>query len=362
MPQLNQEQKLILNVIQDDFPIEERPFHFIDKKLNLKEGQTLKEVKFFKQIGLIRQISPIYDTRKLGYKSTLVAFKIQPEQLEEAIKVINRHPGVSHNYERTDEYNIWFTIAVPPEISLEDTVKILAQKSGAKKYMILPTLKLFKIGVKLDVAETDGMYEKNSKISMNNLPPNALTGKQNPPVLEKKLTKDDIEFIKVTQETIPIEEYPFKRYCEKLNITFNQMKDKFTQLQECGIMRRFAAILRHRNTGFSINAMVVWQIPQQDDPDKYGNILAHFRAVSHCYIRPSFPDFPYSLYTMVHTKSIEECNKIINEMKNKTNLNNYKVLVSTKELKKIRLVYFSDKMYRWYKENGYSELLKTEYV
>lgn len=349
MRELSQEQKLILNVIQDDFPIEEKPFHFIDKKLNLEHGRTLEEVKFFKQIGLIRQISPIYDTRKLGYKSTLVAFKVEPDKLMEATKVINGHPGVSHNYERTDEYNIWFTIAVPPEIPLEDTIKILAQKSGAKKYMILPTLKLFKIGVKLDVAETDGIYESAR--------PTAAVKSQMP--TEKKLSKDDIEFIKVTQETIPIEEYPFKKHCEELNITFNQIKEKFKELQEYGIMRRFAAILRHRNTGFSINAMVVWKIPQQHSPDKYGDTLASFRAVSHCYMRPSFPDFPYSLYSMIHTKSEEECNKIIDEMKTKTGLNDYKVLISTKELKKIRLVYFSDKIYRWYKKNSSGELLKN---
>lgn len=343
MQNLTSEQKLILNTIQDDFPIEEKPFEFIDKKLNLKEGQTLREVKFFKQIGLIRQISPIYDTRKLGYKSTLVAFKVPPEQILHAARIINSHPGVSHNYERTDEYNIWFTIAVPPEMSLEETIKILAQKSGATKYMILPTLKLFKIGVKLDVAETDGMYENNPKTVVSN------NSKYN-------LSREDIEFIKITQQTIPLEEKPFTAYCNKLNISFLNLKEKFKQLQEAGIMRRFAAILRHRNTGFTINAMVVWKIPPDEDATKYGNILASFRAVSHCYLRPSFPDFPYSLYSMIHTKSRQECDKIIDEMSNKTGLHDFKVLISTRELKKIRLVYFSDNIYKWYKENSSVEL------
>lgn len=349
MRELTQEQKLILNVIQESFPIEEMPFHFIDKKLGLKEGQSLQEVIFFKQIGLIRQISPIYDTKKLGYKSTLVAFKVLPERVLEAARVINTHPGVSHNYERTDEYNLWFTIAVPPDISLEDTIKIIALKSNALKYMILPTLKMFKIGVKLDVAGIDGMYEEKTETEINHL---KLANNYS-------LSKEDIEFIRVTQGTIPLEERPFKKFCKQLNISFTSLKERFKQLQEQGVMRRFAAILRHRNTGFSTNAMVVWKIPSVEEAEKYGNMLASFRAVSHCYLRPSFPDFPYSLYSMIHTKSEEECEKIISEMKSKSGLNDYKVLISTRELKKIRLVYFSDKIYKWYKENSSSELLKN---
>jgi siroheme decarboxylase len=338
--QLNERQKKILNIIQEDFPIEEEPFEMIDKKLEFPSGTTLKEMKLLKNKGLIRQISPIYDTRKLGYKSTLVAFDIPQENLIEGVKIINSHPGVSHNYERTDSYNVWFTIAVPPEISLEKTIEILARESKAKRYMILPTLRLFKIGVKLDVAGTEGMYEESSS--------NTIRKEDS----EFKPLPQDVMFIKITQKSIPIENKPFKFYTEKLNISFEEMKKKFSQFQEKGIMRRFAAILRHRKSGFSVNAMVVWKLPDGCDPQIIGEMLGSFRAVSHCYLRPSFPDFPYSLYSMIHTKTYEECNKIVEEMKTKTGLSEYKILISSREFKKVRIVYFSDAFDRWNKKYG----------
>ncbi len=339
MIELSNEQKLILNIIQEDFPLEEKPFNKIDEKLNFPEGKTLKEIKYLKQIGLIRQISPIYDTRKLGYKSTLAAFKIPQDKLLNGVRIINQHPGVSHNYERTDEYNVWFTIAVLPEVSLEKTIDILAKKSGAIKHMILPTLKLFKIGVKLDIAETEGMYEdSNNKYYSDDQ--------------QVCLSEEDKEFIKITQQDINIEEKPFDRYCQLLNLTFEQLKGKFLDLKERGIMRRFAAILKHRKSGFLVNAMVVWKLPDNNDAEKYAKVLTTFKPVSHCYLRPSFPDFPYSLYTMIHTKTYEECNNIINEMKKKTNLTENKILISTREFKKVRIVYYSDAFYKWNIENG----------
>lgn len=343
MVELSTKQKLILNIIQSDFPIEEEPFSEIDMRLDFEEGTTLKEVKYLKQIGLIRQISPIYDTVKLGYKSTLVAFKIPHNNLLEGVRIINRHPGVSHNYERGDEYNIWFTVAVPPQTSLERTIEILAQKSRAEKYMILPTLKLFKIGVKLDVAGTEGMYEESTSGD---------TSGEEQKSKSNILSDEDIEFIKITQQTIPLENRPFDKFCRALNMTFQKLKDKFFDFKKQGIMRRFAAILRHRKTGFSVNAMVVWKLPENSDAQKYAQILTSFRAVSHCYLRPCFPDFPYSFYTMIHTKTREECDNIVNEMKNKTGLTEYKVLISTREFKKIRLVYFTQAFDKWNRENG----------
>ena len=104
-----------------------------------------------KELGVLRQLSAIFDTRALGYGSALVAAKIDPDRVDEAAAVISAHPGVSHNYKRNHAYNLWYTIAVPPGDSLEEHVDVLHRESGALVTRKLPTLKLYKIGVKLDM-------------------------------------------------------------------------------------------------------------------------------------------------------------------------------------------------------------------
>ena len=104
-----------------------------------------------KDAGVLRQLSAIFDTRALGYGSSLVAAKIDPDRIDEAAAVISEHPGVSHNYKRNHAFNLWYTIAVPPGDVLDDHVDVLHRDSGALVTRMLPTLKLYKIGVKLDM-------------------------------------------------------------------------------------------------------------------------------------------------------------------------------------------------------------------
>ena len=102
---------------------------------------------------MLRQLSAIFDTRKLGYTSSLVAMEIQPEKLEYVAYQINKHPGVSHNYERDHQFNLWFTLAVPPNSDLQSELDKFSKLNGIKKVRMLPTLQLFKIGVKLDMVD-----------------------------------------------------------------------------------------------------------------------------------------------------------------------------------------------------------------
>ena len=143
----------LLGVLQEAVPFTERPFAELGNRCGLTEDETLARVNALKEAKVIRQISAIFDTRSLGYASSLVAAKIAPERLDAAVAVINAHPGVSHNYLRNHEFNLWYTIAVPPtsRLGLEDTVNLLHHLSGAESTRLLPTLRLFKIGVRFDV-------------------------------------------------------------------------------------------------------------------------------------------------------------------------------------------------------------------
>ena len=155
----------LLNLLQSEFPISETPFLDLGHKLSISEDEVISRINKLKEINYIRQISAIFDTRSMKYKSTLVAMAYEDSNVDDAAQVINQHPGVTHNYKRNHFYNLWFTLAVPPDskIGLEGTVDILSRLSNAKSTRILPTLKLFKIGVKLDMTGKDSLSSKDDK-------------------------------------------------------------------------------------------------------------------------------------------------------------------------------------------------------
>ncbi len=114
-----EEYKSLLKEVQQEIPIVQRPFLLIGNRIGMGEEDVIEMLKTLKQEKIIRQISPIYDTRMLGYDSSLIAFRVQAGSLENVVNIVNSHPGVSHNYEREDEFNLWFTLAVPPDVPLE---------------------------------------------------------------------------------------------------------------------------------------------------------------------------------------------------------------------------------------------------
>jgi len=143
----------ILNEIQWTFPLVAKPFDEIAKKFEISPDEVMEKLIQLKRKGVLRQLSAIFDTRKLGYTSSLVAMEIEPDKLEYVAHQINKHPGVSHNYEREHEFNLWFTLAVPPGTDLEKELEKFSKLDGIKKTRMLPTLQLFKIGVKLDMVD-----------------------------------------------------------------------------------------------------------------------------------------------------------------------------------------------------------------
>ncbi|OQX58648.1 MAG: AsnC family protein, partial [Helicobacteraceae bacterium 4484_230] len=156
----------ILSRIQKKFPLVERPFKNIAGELGISEDEVIAILQQEKRDNIIRQTSAIFDTKRLGYRSSLVAFKIPEEKIDAAVEIINSHPGISHNYERNHEFNIWFTLAVPPDsrLGIEKTLEILSKLTEADDYIMLPTLKLFKISVKLNTTGKDEKKEKVKKV------------------------------------------------------------------------------------------------------------------------------------------------------------------------------------------------------
>jgi len=334
MQQQELENELLYHM-QNSFPLTQKPFEALADTLGVAEEKVLSMVQKLKEDKIIRQTSAIFDTKRLGYKSSLVAFRVDEADIENAAAIINAHPEVSHNYLRNHDYNIWFTMAVTPEsrLGLEKTIEILKTRTKAKDAIILPTLKMFKISVKMDSTGKRAKKEKLKKLAHKEL----------------MLTARHVVVIKALQKDIEVISEPFKKATQKLNLSYEAFFDLAKELKESGVMRRFATILNHRKAGFGANAMSVWAVPQAEG-ERIGKEMAEFSAVSHCYLRPSYPNWPYNLFAMVHAKTQKECDTLIEEMAQQSGLTKYGKLYSTREFKKQRLVYFDDAFEAWEEE------------
>ncbi len=142
---MDEKDRQLLNLIQNSFPLVSRPYRELGERLGESEPAVIERLDRLRRQHIVRQISAIFDTKSLGYKSSLVAMKLSPERIAEAARIINEHPGVSHNYLRNHEFNLWFTIATEPDskLGLDGTLELLQRLTGAESVRQLPTLTLF---------------------------------------------------------------------------------------------------------------------------------------------------------------------------------------------------------------------------
>jgi siroheme decarboxylase len=326
----------LLNLAQKEVPLVPRPFEAIAKELGTTEDDVIERLGVWRdQKKVIRQISAIFDTRKLGYRSMLVAMRIPSDRIDEGAHIVNEHPGVSHNYERDHEFNLWFTIATPPGMSLEAHVDRLHELTGAEATRMLPTLKMFKIEVRLDV---------ESGVSNADSPPPAKV--DIPP-----LTHDDIRAIRALQADMPLVSRPFAAEAEGEGFTEDELLSYAHTFVADTRMRRCAAILAHRRAGFLSNGMGVWKM-DEDRAEELGFKIASFPQVTHCYQRPTYEDWPYRVFSMVHARTEEQVRDVIERISDDTGLREYDILFSTKEYKKTRVPYFTGEYEAWEERNG----------
>ena len=337
MVQMTPQEKKLLNILQVKLPAVQRPYGELGKRLGITEGEALEISQRLKDQKIIRQISAIFDTRSLGYKSSLVAMAIPKEHLDEGAAMINRHPGVSHNYRRNHYYNLWFTVAVPPDskLGLDKTIDVLHRQAQAEVTRPMPTLKLYKIGVNLDITGERAPDASDSPVYHE--------GKINK---KDALTQTQIGIVRVLQEDMPVIPEPYAPLAKELGVKLDELFGLIQGFIDRGQMRRISAVLHHRNAGFTANAMGVWAVPKER-LEEVGPIMASFRAVSHCYQRTTYPDWPYSIFTMVHGRDKQACDKILESLCGATGITRYEALFSSKEYKKIRLKYFTPEIEAW---------------
>jgi DNA-binding Lrp family transcriptional regulator len=338
---LDELDKRLLNLMQGRFPIEPRPYERVAELAEVSEDEVMRRVRHLLDERIIRQVTPIFDTRALGYASMLVAAKVDPENPHRAAKVINAHPGVSHNYLRNHEFNIWFTIATEPDskLGLEGTLEVLAAEAGAESVRQLPTLKMFKIRMDLEMeGDTEALASQADAVEPAEMDP-------------QPYDEFDIAVIRALQGDMPVIPEPYAPAAAELGIPQARLLEHLGEMRERRLLRRVAAILFHRRAGFSANGMGVWRVPEGEELS-YGKRMAAFRGISHCYQRPTYADWPYSVFTMAHGRSKEECDAILDAIAAETGVEDRATLYSSTEFKKIRLLYFTHEFKRWEAEHA----------
>jgi siroheme decarboxylase len=333
--------KRLLNLMQGSFPLAPRPYQHVAAEAGIEESEAIARVQRLLDERIIRQVTPIFDTRALGYSSMLVAAKVDPENPWRAANVINEHPGVSHNYLRNHEFNIWFTIATEPDspLGLERTLEVLGRLAGAESIRQLPTLKLFKIRMDLEMEGDTSALAKSVEVA--------------PPAETERQPYDefDVAVIRALQGDMPVVAEPYAPAAAELEIPVERLLTHLEGMVERRLLRRVAAILFHRRAGFSANGMGVWKVPDERIME-LGPQMAAFRGISHCYQRPTYKDWPYSVFTMAHGRSKDECDAILDSIAAETGISERATLYSSTEFKKIRLLYFTDDYRAWEREHA----------
>ncbi len=335
---LDETDKRLMNLLQSRFPLSPRPYAALAGEAELELDELLARTRRLVDERIIREITPIFDTRALGYESMLVAAKVDAEHPHRAAKLINSHPGVSHNYLRTHEFNLWFTIATPPdsELGLQGTLDVLQRLTGAESIRQLPTLKLFKINMNLEMEKgTEALASAAEAVT--------------PRELEAQPYDDlDVAVIRALQGPMAVVERPYDDAAAALGIGTEELLAHLAGMVERKILRRVAAILYHRRAGFSANGMGVWRVPDERIVE-VGARMSAVRGISHCYQRPTYADWPYSVFTMAHGRSKDECDAILDSIAAEHDLHgpDRATLYSSTEFKKIRLHYFTPDYAQW---------------
>jgi DNA-binding Lrp family transcriptional regulator len=340
---LDETDKRVMNLLQSSFPLDPEPYRLIAAEAGVETDEVLARTARLLDERIIREITPIFDTRALGYESMLVAAKVDAENPQRAAAIVNSHPGVSHNYLRTHDFNLWFTIATPPdsELGLAGTLDVLMRETGAESMRQLPTLTLFKINMNLEMEK--GTETLASTVDAS--PPRELEAQ---PYDER-----DVAVIRALQGPMDPVDRPYDAAARELGIETDELLDHLGGMVERKLLRRVAAILFHRRAGFSANGMGVWKVPEEEIMET-GSRMASFRGISHCYQRPTYEDWPYSIFTMAHGRSKEECDAILDSIAVECGIgpDDRATLYSSTEYKKIRLHYFTDEYSRWEREHS----------
>lgn len=343
MTDFNRNEALVLNCIQRSVPMVRCPFAVIGDELGMPQAEVMQIISELKKRRVIRNIAAIFNPQSLGYVMGLVGMEVPHSGIDTAAAAINAHPGVSHNYVRDHRYNIWFTLAEENQAWFGRSVDCLARAAGASDTLVLKNEQVFKIGVRLPVGVETQSYNIRPETVSYKLPKGG------------GLAAEEKEAVSLLQQDLPIVERPFlslsRAGTRDTLMTEDRLLELAVSFEESGIMRRYAAVLRHMNAGFTHNAMTVWKLSDNETTMPAIDAFIRENAVSHLYKRTIHPGkWEYPLFAMIHARSDSELAGIVGRLSRESGITDYCVLKSLRELKKQRVIYFSATFGQWHKK------------
>ena len=326
---LDDADRKILDAIQRGFPLESRPFAALAERIGSTEGEVLDRIRRLTGDGIIREVGPVFDLKRLGHTSTLCAAQAAPDCVENVAGFINAFPEVTHNYLRDHAFNIWFTLIASSPERIDAILERIRIVPGVLNVMSLPAQRTFKIEVFFRTSK-DGSADNEAREHRPSEEPAA-----------ERLTSEDKRLVRVLSEAVPLTERPFAEIARQAGVSEEAAIERVRAWISSGVIRRFGARVDHRAVGYGANGMSVWKVPA-DRTETAGRVMARQPEVSHCYLRAPRPGWKYNLYAMIHGQTEDEVRAVAERMAEETGLRNYAVLFSSREFKKSAPRYFCE--------------------
>ena len=307
-----------LGVIQTDFPVTERPFAEVANRLGWTEKEVIDSLHTLMHSGIVRAFGPVFEPRKLGYKSTLIAAKVESERVAEIAAAMLDIREITHNYLRDHELNLWFTLTARSQEIIDDIVLWFKKFTGVKKVLDLPILKVYKISAVFDVN-----LKSHANRSFNDF--------------VRPMNESEKNIVRTIQNDFPIAERPFQIIAEASDSMESEIIETVNRWLGEGTIRRFGARINHRRVGYTANTLAVWGGLHIDI---WGKKFAELPEVTHCYRRKPHTDWPKELYTMIHAKTDNDTGNLLARMRSWARGAHMESLKTISELKKTSMKYF----------------------
>jgi len=335
---LKLQDRLLLRELQNNFPFSGRPYLEIGKRLRLSEEEVIERIKVLKKKKIIRYIGAIFDTKKLGLASSLIAMSVPCARIKKVSNIINSYPQVSHNYLRNNKFNLWFTLSAASKRELLKLIHRIKKRTRIGEALNLATRKVFKIDARFGLIPSAEI--RRLKLEDEWLGGDIPASGRQPLALRPeggctKKMKTDRKFILELNKPLPISQRPFKSVAKRLGCSAEKVLSVLRDYKKKGLLRRFGTILSHKNIGLKTNALVAWMVPEKKI-NSVAKVLVAYPQITHCYLRSTYSFWPYNLYSMAHTADKKTCHRLILAIARKTKIKDFKVLFTLKEFKKTK--------------------------
>ncbi len=323
---VDERDRALLQWLQDEFPVTERPWREGGTRLGMSEEEVVYRVRRLSTGGVIRSVHTILDKRKTGSgSSTLIAMRVPEGKIGDTASVINEYPGVTHNYQREHEYNLWFTVNAGNKQELTGIIDEIKQRTGIRgpDLLDLRTVRVFKTDVRF-------RFSTGAHITRT---------RGGPSPIPAAMDETDRAILRITQNDIPLVDEPFRKISEQLGIEQSEVLTRLERQIRHGMIKRIGGSVNQRKLGIVANAVVAWKV-QEDMVEETGEKFSSYDEVTHCYERRTVPGvWDYNLFTVLHgydRESVETCAKRLSEA---TGTSDYIFIFSTKQFKRTSIIH-----------------------